>query len=101
MNEAPPDVTHSRIAFKGRIFSVAVDTLRYEDGRTVQIEAVRHPGSVVLVPMPAPDRIILVKQHRHVVDRWLWELPAGSIDPGEEADAAAVRECHEEIGKIA
>ena len=101
MNEAPPEVLSSTVTFKGRIFKIEVDRLRYSDGRTVEMEAVRHRGSVVLVPMPAPDRIILIRQYRYVVDRWLWELPAGSIDPGETADAAALRECHEEIDKIA
>jgi len=101
MNEAHPEVLNSTVEFRGRIFAIEVDTVRYPDGRVVKMEAVRHGGSVVLVPMPAPDRIILIKQYRYVVDRWLWELPAGSIDPGETADAAALRECHEEIGKIA
>jgi ADP-ribose pyrophosphatase len=101
MSEAPPRVKSSTIAFTGRIFKIAVDTLDYPDGRTVTMEAVRHPGSVVLMPMPHPGRIILVRQYRHVVGRWLWELPAGSVDPGETLEAAALRECHEEIGKIA
>jgi ADP-ribose pyrophosphatase len=101
MSEAPPEILSSTSAFEGRIFKIAVDTLRYPDGRVMRMEAVRHRGSVVLVPMPAPDRIILIKQYRYVVDRWLWELPAGSIDHGETADAAALRECHEEIEKIA
>jgi ADP-ribose diphosphatase len=101
MNEAPPEVQNSTIAFEGRIFKIEVDTLRFPDGRVVKMEAVRHRGSVVLLPMPAPDRIILIKQYRYVVNRWLWELPAGSVDPGETADAAALRECHEEIDKIA
>jgi ADP-ribose pyrophosphatase len=101
MNEAPPDVKDSTIVFKGRVFTVAVDTVAYPDGRIVKMDAVRHRGSVVLIPMPAPDRIILIKQYRYVVDQWLWELPAGSLDPHETLDAAARRECHEEIGKIA
>jgi ADP-ribose pyrophosphatase len=53
------------------------------------------------VPIPSPHRIILIKQYRYVVNRWLWELPAGSLDPDETPEAAALRECHEEIGKIA
>jgi ADP-ribose pyrophosphatase len=101
MSEARPEVHNSTIAFEGKIFKIAIDTLRFPDGRVVTMEAVRHRGSVVLVPMPAPDRIVLIKQYRYVVDRWLWELPAGSIDPGETVDAAALRECHEEIDKIA
>lgn len=73
----------------------------YPDGRVVKMEVVRHPGSVVLLPMTAPDRILLVQQYRYVVDQWLWELPAGTLEPDESLDAAALRECHEEVGKIA
>ena len=51
--------------------------------------------------MTAPDRILLVRQYRYVVDRWLWELPAGTLEPNESLEAAALRECHEEVGKIA
>src|SRR6266545_7287234 len=102
MSEAPPpDVKNSTVVFEGRVFTVAVDTVAYPDGRIVKMDAVRHRGSVVLIPMPSPGRIILVRQYRYVVDRWLWELPAGSLDPDESLDAAALRECHEEIGKIA
>ncbi len=96
-----PVVKDSTIAFSGRVFTVAVDTVEFPDGRTVRMDAVRHRGSVILIPMPAPDRIVLIRQYRYVVDRWLWELPAGSLDPGESPETAALRECHEEIGKIA
>jgi ADP-ribose pyrophosphatase len=103
MSDAPPDVnvTNSTVAFSGRVFKITVDTVAYPDGRVVKMEAVRHRGSVVLIPMPAPDRIILIRQYRYVVDQWLWELPAGSLEPDESLEAAALRECDEEIGKIA
>src|SRR5947207_5137223 len=87
--------------FQGRIFTVSVDRVTYPDGRTVNMEVVRHPGSVVLIPMPSHARIILVRQYRYVVDKWLWELPAGTLEPHERPEAAALRECHEETGKIA
>jgi ADP-ribose pyrophosphatase len=89
------------IVFQGRIFAITVDRVTYPDGRTVNMEVVRHPGSVVLIPMPAHARIVLVRQYRYVVDKWLWELPAGTLEPNEEPEAAALRECHEEVGKIA
>ena len=73
----------------------------YSDGRLVQMEIVRHPGSIVLLPMTATDRILLVRQYRYAVDRWLWELPAGTLEANENPHAAALRECHEEVGKIA
>jgi ADP-ribose pyrophosphatase len=90
-----------KVVFQGRIFTISVDRVAYPDGRTVIMEVVRHPGSVVLIPMPAPARVLLVRQYRYVVDKWLWELPAGTLEPDEEPEAAALRECHEEVGKIA
>jgi ADP-ribose pyrophosphatase len=101
MSEAPPDLKHSDLIYKGRVFNITVDQVAYPDGRVVKMEVVRHRGSVVLLPMTAPDRILLVRQYRYVVDKWLWELPAGTRDPGESLPAAALRECHEEVGKIA
>jgi ADP-ribose pyrophosphatase len=101
MNDQPALLRDSRKIYDGRVFRITLDRVAYPDGRLVNMEVVRHPGSVVLLPMPAPDRIVLVQQYRYVVDRWLWELPAGSLDPGEDLETAALRECHEEIGKIA
>jgi len=94
-------IAQKKVVFQGRIFSVSVDRVTYPDGRTVNMEVVRHPGSVVLIPMPAIARIMLVRQYRYVVDKWLWELPAGTLSPNEAPEAAALRECHEEGGKIA
>jgi ADP-ribose pyrophosphatase len=101
MSEAPPDLKQSDVVYKGRVFNITVDQVAYPDGRVVKMECVRHRGSVVLIPMTAPDRVLLVRQYRYVVDRWLWELPAGTLEPNETLEAAALRECHEEVGKIA
>ena len=101
MSEAPPELKRSDIVYTGRVFDVTVDHVAYPDGRLVKMECVRHRGSVVLLPMTAPDRILLVQQYRYVVDRWLWELPAGTLEPNESPEAAALRECHEEVGRIA
>ena len=101
MSEARPDLKSSNVIYKGRVFSVTTDAIAYPDGRVVAMDVVRHPGSVVLLPMTAPDRILLVRQYRYVVDQWLWELPAGTRERGESLHAAALRECHEETGKIA
>jgi 8-oxo-dGTP pyrophosphatase MutT (NUDIX family) len=85
------------IAFEGRVFSVDVETIQLRDGREYKVETVRHRPSVVLLPMPDAGHVILVRQYRHSVRRETWELPAGSLDPGESAEAAAARECEEEI----
>ena len=74
--------------------------MKLPTGHTVDMEIVRHPGSVVLIPIPEPGSIILIRQYRYTIDRWIWELPAGSLKPGEDPDQAAARECEEEIGLV-
>lgn len=83
---------------KGRIFEFDIDVVKLPTGHIVDMEIVRHPGSVVLLPIPEPGKIILIRQYRYSIDRWIWELPAGSLKPGENPDHAAARECEEEIG---
>ena len=101
MSDKAPELQRSDLVYRGRVITVTVDDVAYPDGRVVRMDVVRHRGSVVLLPMMAPDRILLVRQYRYVVDRWLWELPAGTREPDENLYAAALRECHEEVGKIA
>ena len=69
-------------------------------GRFAIAQRARHPGSVVLLPIPEPGKIILIRQYRYTIDRWIWELPAGSLKPNEDPDKAAPRECEEEIGLV-
>lgn len=86
--------------YEGRVFSVSVETITLPKGQQLKAEIVRHPPSVVIIPITAEGDVVLVRQYRHAIGRWLWELPAGSLDPGEQAEQAAVRECHEEINLI-
>ena len=93
----PRRLSH-RVAFKGRVFRVDRDRVRLANGRTATLDIVRHRGSVVLIPQPSPNEVILIRQYRYAIRRWIWELPAGTLDAGEGARAAARRECEEEIG---
>jgi ADP-ribose pyrophosphatase len=77
-----------------------VETIDLPHGGRLRAEIVRHPGSVVIVPVTANNEIILVRQYRHAIGRWAWELPAGSLKPGEDPERAALRECQEETGQI-
>ena len=95
-----PETLGTERIFHGKVFSVERDRVRLPNGREVALDLVRHPRSVVLLPMPEPNHLILIRQYRHAIKRFLWELPAGSVDEGEEPDQAAVRECHEEIGQV-
>lgn len=93
-------MANSEQVFKGKVFSVDRDRVTLPNGREVTLDIVRHPKSVVLVPVPEPGHVILVRQYRHAVNANLWELPAGSLDPGETPEEAAARECHEEVGLV-
>jgi ADP-ribose pyrophosphatase len=97
---ADAETLDSREVFKGKVFSVTRDAVKMPNGRTVTVDVVRHSKSVVIVPVPEPGKVILIRQFRHAVNAHLWELPAGSVDEGESAEHAATRECHEEIGLV-
>jgi ADP-ribose pyrophosphatase len=89
-----------RTVFKGAVFSVEAGTRAFPDGREHQVEIVRHRPSVVLIPIEDDGRVVLVRQYRAPIDRMTWEFPAGSLDEGESAEAAARRECEEEIARV-
>jgi ADP-ribose pyrophosphatase len=88
------------VVYKGRVFSVEVEQRRFPNGREHDVAIVRHGPSVVLIPFEDDGRVVLIKQYRPALDRELWEFPAGSVDADESADAAARRECEEEIGRV-
>jgi ADP-ribose pyrophosphatase len=86
------------IVFKDRVFEVEVERRRFPNGQEHEVAIVRHPPSVVLLPVQDDGRVILIRQYRASIGREMWEIPAGSVNPGESPDAAAARECEEEIG---
>ena len=90
-----------RKVFEGRVFTVNVESIVLPQGKPLEAEVIRHPGSVVVVPVTERGEIVLVRQYRHPIGRWAWELPAGSLKYGEEPTAAAARECQEEIALVA
>jgi len=88
-------------AFAGKLLHVVVDTVEAEAGGRATREVVLHPGAVAIVATDADGRILLVRQWRHPVDRALWEIPAGTLEPGEEPAVTAHRELEEETGHSA
>ncbi len=86
--------------YEGKIFTVQIETVTLPKGHELKAEVIRHPGSVVIIPVTGDGQVILVRQYRVPLGRWAWELPAGSLKPGEDAATAARRECHEEIGLV-
>ncbi|MCL4813641.1 MAG: NUDIX hydrolase, partial [Vicinamibacteraceae bacterium] len=95
-----PVLSSTRV-FEGRVFDVVVEEVAMPHGGTARVDIVRHAPSVVLIPVPAPGQVVLLRQYRHAIARRVLELPAGTIDPGEDLETAAQRELHEEIGRRA
>jgi len=87
--------------YRGQVFAVRQEQVRLPNGRTVQLDIVAHPGAVVLVPVDEENTLWFVKQYRHAAGKVMLELPAGTIEPGEDLDVCAHRELREEIGMAA
>jgi ADP-ribose pyrophosphatase len=90
-------VLRTKRIYEGRVINLRVDTVEAH-GREHIMEIVEHSGAVVVIAQPAPDEIVLVKQHRHAIEADTWEVCAGGIDAGETPEAAAIRELREETG---
>ena len=96
-------VLSSKISYKGKVFSVSTDTVTEPGGVTSVRDVVRHNGSVIILAVdtsvnPADPTILIERQYRHAANQFLYELPAGRIEPGEQELAAAKRELIEETG---
>jgi ADP-ribose pyrophosphatase len=85
-------------AYDGKAFKVATVTLQRPDGREVRRDVIEHPGAACIVPMLDKDTVLLIEQWRIGAKRPLWEIPAGTLDPGEDPLACAARELEEETG---
>ena len=85
----------------GRRIRVEVDTLHAPGGQTIRRDAIRHPGAVVILPVLDAERVVLLRNFRFVVNDTLWEVPAGTVEPGEPLEEYARRELLEETGYTA
>lgn len=84
--------------YEGRVVRLGIESLRLPNGKALELEVVRHPGGAAVVALDAGDRVCLLRQYRHAAGGWLWELPAGKLEPGEAAQLTASRELEEEAG---
>ncbi len=92
------ELQETRVAWQGRLLTVHVDTVRLPDGHVSTREVIAHPGAVAMVPIDADGCVLLVRQWRHAAGQALLEIPAGTLEAGEEPAACAARELMEEIG---
>lgn len=91
----------TRRVYEGRVISVDVDDVRFPDGSVGKLEMVRHSGASAVVPLldlGKDPQVLLIRQYRYAVDGYVYEIPAGRLDPGETPQACAVRELREETG---
>ncbi len=91
----------SRESYRGPAFWVSTDQVMEPSGIRVRRDVVHHPGSVVILAVDKESRILLERQYRHAAGKFLYELPAGSLDEGENPLAAGKRELLEETGYTA
>jgi len=84
--------------YEGKIFNMAVERIVLPNGMVKDREVVRHPGAAAMVPLFDDGKVALIKQYRHAVGEFLWEIPAGTLEPNESPLACARRELVEETG---
>lgn len=102
-NKAGAVLLDSKVAYSGPMFRVVTDTVKEPSGRVSVRDVVRHNGSVViLATIPGKKKkdpwIVMERQYRHAAGQYLWELPAGKLEPGELPLPGAKRELAEETG---
>lgn len=97
-DEAKARVLETRRLYDGKVLALDVDQVEEPGGVRATREVVRHKGSVACLPVHGDGRVVLVRQYRHTVSAYVWELPAGRLDAQESPEAGARRELEEEVG---
>lgn len=84
--------------FNGRVIKLGLETIQFENKPPFELEIVRHPGGAAVVAMDDQNNVCLIRQYRHAVGGWIWEIPAGKLEPNEPPHITAERELEEEVG---
>jgi ADP-ribose pyrophosphatase len=87
--------------YSGRVIDVNVERVRLPNGETADLEVIHHPGGAAIVAIDDQQQVCLLRQFRHAAGGWIWELPAGKLEPGEPPADTARRELVEEAGRTA
>ena len=98
---AMTDRGKARDIYKGRVVHLTVEEITLPNGHRMEIEIIRHPGASAVVPLTAEEEVILIRQYRHAVGGYIYEVPAGKLDAGEPPEVCAARELTEEAGVVA
>ncbi len=98
MEDRPEEVLSFQYPFEGKLVRVRVEEVRLRSGQRATREIVEHRGAVAMVPVTDANEVLLVRQYRRALDRWTLEIPAGTLEPGETAEACLHRELAEELG---
>jgi ADP-ribose pyrophosphatase len=91
-------ITHTESIYNGRVVKLVVHDVELPDGKPSKRELVKHPGAVAVVALDADQNVLLVRQYRIAADQILLEIPAGTLNPGEDPQVCAERELQEETG---
>ena len=84
--------------YEGRVIKVSLDTVELPNGLRVPLEIVRHPGGAAVVALDAQERVCVLRQYRHAAGGYIYELPAGKLEPDEPPEVTIRRELVEEAG---
>lgn len=87
-----------QLAFKGNLVDFYSDTIQIDNKRQVIYDFINHNGASAMIPIDKDGNILMVRQYRNAIDNYTLEIPAGSLDPGEDNMTCAIRECEEETG---
>jgi 8-oxo-dGTP pyrophosphatase MutT (NUDIX family) len=87
-----------QLIYQGSALTLNVERVTFPDGRQGELEIVRHPGGAAAVAVDVEGRVCMIRHYRYAVDAWLWEVPAGRLEPGEAPATTAARELAEEAG---
>ena len=97
----PATCNRSTLVRKGRVFDFYAENVTLPNGVTLDMEIIRHPGAAAIVPVLQDQSVLLLKQYRHAVGGFIWEIPAGTLNAEETPLACAERELTEETGYVA
>jgi ADP-ribose pyrophosphatase len=96
--EMSAKINNRAIVYRGKVFTLVRENVTLENGTTTDVEFIEHPGATAIIPFIDDTRVVLLKQYRHALKRYIWEIPAGTLDPQEEVISCAKRELIEETG---